>query len=259
MALTPRQRERYARQLVLPQLGPQGQARLAASRVLIVGVGGLGAMVAQALAGAGLGYLRIIDPDVVEISNLQRQWLYRESQLGQPKVLAAAEQLLGINSSIEVNSIKNRFDIDNAEKIIEGMHLVIDGSDNYATRYLINQHCIRAGIPWVYGAAEALEGQVSSFWPGRGTACYACLYPPSTQADDRGCAQRGVLGMLPALVAQIQALEAIKLLADWGEPLLNQLLSIDALHNQFHRSRFRAEPDCCCASAAITPVQLPPR
>lgn len=250
------QRERYARQLLLSEVGVAGQRRLQQACVAIVGVGGLGANAAMHLAAAGVGQLVLIDLDPLERSNLHRQVLYRESQLNTSKVLAAKAQIQDLNPDVQITCHECRLDGQNAQSLLIDAHLVLDGSDNYETRHHINEYCGSLGIPWVYGAAEGMEGQVSTFWPnaepGR-WACYHCLFPEETQGDNGGCHRRGVLGPVPGMIAQLQALEAIKLIVGFGEPLRNRLLKVNMATAAFQSFRFAPDPACCCASWSTSP------
>lgn len=248
--LSAQQRERYSRQILLPSIGVPGQKRLQQARIAIVGAGGLGSNVAMALAAAGVGYLRIIDPDPLELSNLHRQVLYRATDVGEPKVLAAQNQLRQLNNAAEVNSINCRLSIDNAKELFESCSLVIDGSDNFTTRSAINQACGQMRLPWVHGAAEALSGQLSVFWPNKQPgqyACYHCLYPQQSLTEEGGCHRRGVLGMVPSIIAQLQAVEAVKIITGWGQPLYNTLVQYEAESAGLRRFRFNADPSCSCS------------
>jgi molybdopterin/thiamine biosynthesis adenylyltransferase len=250
------QRERYARQLLLDNVGVAGQRRLAQARVAVVGVGGLGANAAMYLAAAGVGTLDLIDLDPLERSNLHRQVLYREPQLGMSKVAAAKAQLAALNPEVAVHSHECRLDSHNALSVLSKANLLIDGSDNFETRHVINQSCGELGIPWVYGAAEAMEGQLSVFWPNAQPgqwACYHCLFPEETQGDNGGCHRRGVLGPVPGFIAQLQVIEAIKLIVGFGELLKNRLLTVNMANSEFQKFRFPADPGCHCANWEASP------
>lgn len=249
MGLTSDQRERYARHLVLKGLGGAGQRRLLDAHVALVGVGGLGSAAALYLAAAGVGRLTLIEADNVERSNLQRQVIYRDSDIGLKKVEQAEKALKALNPSINVFSRNIRLGAENAVENLKKHHVVIDGTDNFPTRYVINQACYQLNIPWVYGAAEGLAGQLSVFWPNKAPGkypCYRCLYPASGSIAGGGCATTGVLGMVPGIIGQLQAVEAVKLITGLGQPLLGRLLLYDALDATFHTSKLSADPQCDC-------------
>ena len=244
--------ERYSRHLLLPQVGEAGQQRLHAARVLLVGAGGLGSPAGYYLAAAGVGRLRIADDDTVERSNLQRQILHTDARIGMAKVQSAAVALTALNPGVQVEAIGERVTADNVEDLLEGVDVVIDGADNFATRYLLNDACVKLGKPLVYGAVQQFEGQVSVFDAGRhrGQApCYRCLFPSPPPAElAPNCAEAGVLGVLPGVIGLLQATEAIKLLLGVGEPLAGRLLNFDALSMRFHELRLK--PDPCCPVCA---------
>lgn len=256
--------QRYDRHLRLDGVGVEGQRRLLAARVLLVGAGGLGSPAAFYLAAAGVGWLRLVDDDLVERSNLQRQILHVDAAVGKSKVASARERLLALNPTIQVEALAQRLGACQVDALMQGVDVVIDGSDNFATRELLNAACVRLGKPLVYGAVERFAGQVAVFDAGRrpGLApCYRCLFPePSTTppaspdcALDSGpsCAEAGVLGVLPGLVGMIQATEAIKLLLGLGQPLVGRLLCIDALGMRFRELALPPDPACpVCAPAA---------
>jgi molybdopterin/thiamine biosynthesis adenylyltransferase/rhodanese-related sulfurtransferase len=249
---------RYARHLVLPQIGPGGQRLLLDAAVLLVGAGGLSSPAGQYLAAAGVGRLGIVDFDVVERSNLQRQVLHDDASVGLPKANSAAERLRALNPDIEVRPIPTRLERDNVEEVLEGWDVVVDGTDNFPTRYLVNDACVKLGLPLVYGAVMQFEGQLSVFWPAaeRGVnPCYRCLFPeppPLSEAPD--CETAGVLGVLPGIVGALQAAEALKLLLGIGEPLVGRLLRIEALSMRFASGLLRADPQCpLCAPGAKFP------
>ncbi|SEL92938.1 Molybdopterin or thiamine biosynthesis adenylyltransferase [Pseudoxanthomonas sp. GM95] len=245
--------ERYSRQLRLPQVGEAGQQRLRAARVLLVGAGGLGSPAAYYLAAAGVGTLRITDDDVVERSNLQRQILHSEARIGTPKVNSAALALAALNPGVVVEPIARRVTADNVDALLDGVDVVIDGADNFATRYLLNDACVRLDKPLVYGAVQQFEGQVSVFDAGRrrGQApCYRCLFPsPPPAGLAQNCAEAGVLGVLPGVIGLLQATEAIKLLLGIGESLAGRLLNFDALSMRFHELRLAVDPECPICNA----------
>lgn len=247
--------ERYDRHLRFASVGVEGQQRLLASRVVIVGAGGLGSPAAFYLAAAGVGQIALVDDDRVERSNLQRQILHVDAAVGTSKVASARERLLALNPRIAIDAIDARVAPDNVESLLRGADVVIDGSDNFATRYLVDAACLRLGLPLVYGAVERFTGQVSVFDAGRqrGRApCYRCLFPEPPGADAApNCAEAGVLGVLPGLVGMLQATEALKLVLGIGEPLVGRLLTIDALTMRFRELALDVDADCpgCGAGA----------
>jgi len=256
--LTDDERQRYARHLTIPQVGEAGQLRLLDSRVLLVGAGGLGSPAALYLAAAGIGCLGLVDDDVVDRSNLQRQILHAEDRVGQRKVDSARRTIEGLNSSIRVVTHAERLDSRNVEALLAGYDVIVDGSDNFPTRYLINDACIRLGRPDVYGAVYRFEGQVSVFWPGRPGRpgpCYRCLFPAPPPPDlAPSCAEAGVLGVLPGVIGLLQAVETIKILLDLGDPLVGSLLQYEALAGRFTRLTLARDPECrYCATGAQFP------
>jgi adenylyltransferase/sulfurtransferase len=257
--LGPRELERYGRHLVLPEVGLDGQLRLARSSALVVGAGGLGSPVSLYLAAAGVGRLGLVDFDRVEASNLQRQILYGTRDIGRPKLDAARERLSDVNPCIEVVTHAGRLAPDNARAILEGYQVVIDGTDNFPTRYLVNDACVQLGIPNVYGSIYRFEGQVAVFDAARGP-CYRCLYPePPPPGVVPSCAEGGVLGILPGVIGALQATEAIKLLLGRGEPLVGRLVLFDALALVFRELRLRKDPACpACGPGARQELVLEP-
>jgi molybdopterin/thiamine biosynthesis adenylyltransferase/rhodanese-related sulfurtransferase len=250
--------ERYARHLLLPQVGAQGQRRLEAARVLLLGAGGLGSPAAFYLAAAGVGHLRLVDDDLVERSNLQRQILHVDADIGVPKVDSAQVRLAALNPRTRVEGVQARLEADNVERLLVGVDVVIDGADNFPARYLLNDACVKLGIPLVYGAVHRFEGQLGVFDAGRhrGKApCYRCLFPePPPPEAAPNCAEAGVLGVLPGVVGLLQATEAIKLLLGIGEPLIGRLLHFDALGMRFRETRLAPDPDCpVCAPHVVFP------
>ena len=220
----PEQLERYRRHLSLPELGAEGQLRLLESRVLVIGAGGLGCPLAQYLVAAGVGRIGLLDHDVVALSNLQRQVLYGSADLGRPKVEVARERLLAMNPEVEVPIFHERLSSENALQRLSHWDVVVDGSDNFPTRYLTSDACVLLGKPNVYGAILRFEGQVSTFDSRRGP-CYRCLFPePPPPGTVPSCAEGGVLGVLPGEIALLQATETLKLLAGIGEPLIGRFL-----------------------------------
>ncbi len=241
-------RERYSRHVLLPEIGEAGQHRLAQSTVLLIGAGGLGSPSAFYLAAAGVGTLRIVDFDRVERSNLQRQILHREQDVGELKVESATRALSALNPRVRIDASAQRVGPDNVDAVLAGVDVVVDGSDNLSTRYLVNDACVRAGKALVYGAVHRFEGQASVFWPGRPQApgpCYRCLFPEPPPPDAApNCAEAGVLGVVPGLIGLLQANETIKLLLGIGEPLVGRLLTVDALGLRFREVALPRDPDC---------------
>jgi sulfur-carrier protein adenylyltransferase/sulfurtransferase len=249
------QRDRYQRHLLLPEVGEQGQLKLLDSKVLLLGAGGLGSPAALYLAAAGVGSIGIIDMDVVDASNLQRQVLHNLDRIGDRKVDSAKKTLTALNPDVSVATYDVRLQADNVLSIIEGYDLIVDGTDNFPTRYLVNDASVLTGIPVVHGSIFRFEGQVTVFDSIRGP-CYRCLLPEPPPAElAPSCAEAGVLGVLPGIVGSIQALEAIKVLLDLGEPLIGRLLSYDALEESFRTFTLRKDPECpACGEHAGTLV-----
>lgn len=236
--------KRYSRHLVLPEIGRGGQERLKAAKVLIVGAGGLGSPASLYLAAAGVGSLGLVDFDCVDETNLHRQILYGVSDVGRPKLVAARERLAEANPLIELVLHEERLTSANALGILEGYDLVVDGSDNFPTRYLVNDACVLTGKPNVYGSIFRFEGQVAVFWGARGP-CYRCLFPePPPPGLVPSCAEGGVLGVLPGVIGTLQASEAIKLILGLGEPLVGRLLVFDALQMEFRELTLAKSDDC---------------
>ncbi|MDX1609625.1 MAG: molybdopterin-synthase adenylyltransferase MoeB [Halofilum sp. (in: g-proteobacteria)] len=245
-------RARYARQLTLPEIGEAGQGRLAQAKVLLIGAGGLGSPAAYYLAAAGVGTLTLVDHDTVDRSNLQRQILHTDDRVGMSKVDSARRTLNALNPAVRVEGHEERLSSDNVERIFAGHDLVVDGSDNFATRYLVNDACVKLGLPNVHAAVFRFEGQASVFWPAGGddAPCYRCLYPePPPPEQAPSCAEAGVMGVLPGIMGTIQALEALKLLLGVGQPLTGRLLCFDGLAGEFRELRIRRDPECAyCGS-----------
>jgi len=245
--------ERYARHLVLPEVGVAGQQKLARARVVLVGAGGLGAPIALYLAAAGVGTLTLVDDDVVERSNLQRQVIHADARIGEPKVDSARTALNALNPGVRVETVRERLRAANVEAIVRGHDLVVDGADNFPTRYLLSAASVRLGLPLVYGAVHRFSGQVSVFDPRRADSpCYRCLFPrPPSAAEAPNCSEAGVLGVMPGIVGLLQANEALKLVLGIGEPLVGRLLCHDALAGTFRELRLPRDPDCPgCGTAA---------
>jgi sulfur-carrier protein adenylyltransferase/sulfurtransferase len=247
---------RYSRHLILPDVGIEGQRRLKAARVLLVGAGGLGSPAALYLAAAGVGTLGIVDFDVVDRTNLQRQILHGTSQVGRPKLESATARIRDINPHVRVEPFEARLTSENALDIISGFDIVADGTDNFPTRYLVNDACVLLGKPNVYGSIFRFEGQASVFYAKEGP-CYRCLYSePPPPGLVPSCAEGGVLGVLPGIVGSIQALETIKLIVGGGESLIGRLLLFDALRLTFRELRLEKDPDCPVCGAHPTVTKL---
>lgn len=250
--------ERYSRHLRLPGVGLEGQRRLEAARVLLVGAGGLGSPAAFYLAAAGVGTLRLADDDVVDRSNLQRQILHAEARIGRLKVESAAESLAALNPRVRVEAVAERVAASNVDALLEGVDVVLDGADNFPARYLLNDACVKHARPLVYGAVHRFEGQLAVFDAGRrrgAQPCYRCLFPePPPPEAAPNCAEAGVLGVLPGVVGLLQATEVLKLLLGIGEPLAGRLLHFDALGARFRETRIPPDPDCVvCAPGRAFP------
>lgn len=252
-AFTPEQLKRYSRHIIMPQVGGVGQRKLLEAKVLMLGAGGLGSPAALYLAAAGVGTLGIVDFDVVDFSNLQRQILHGTDDVGRPKVVSAQETLNKINPDINVIPINKRLDSSNIMEVMADYDIVVDGSDNFATRYLVNDATHLAGKINVHGSIYLFEGQATVFKPGEG--CYRCLYPaPPPPGMVPSCAEAGVFGVLPGIVGSIQAVETIKLILGIGEPLVNRLLLFDALTMEFREVKLRRNPNCplCGENPTVT-------
>jgi adenylyltransferase/sulfurtransferase len=252
--LNAEQRARYGRHLILPEVGEEGQIRLLESRVLLVGAGGLGSPTALYLAAAGVGTLGIIDMDVVDASNLQRQILHNNDRIGEPKVESARKTLELLNPDVKVNTYNERLTRDNALELFGQYDVVVDGADNFATRYLVNDACVLSNVPNVHGSIFRFEGQATVFKPHDGP-CYRCLYPePPPPGLAPSCAEAGVLGVLPGIVGCIQAMETVKLILDEGDSLVGRLLNIDALGMNFKKLNLQKDPGCpiCGENPEIT-------
>ena len=254
--LSPAELRRYGRHLVIPEVGIEGQERLKGGSVLLVGAGGLGSPLALYLAAAGVGRLGLVDFDVVDESNLQRQVLYGEPDVGRGKLEVATERLRQINPHIRLDPHAVKIDSSNAMEILADYQVVVDGSDNFPTRYLVNDACVLSGKPNVYGSIFRFEGQVSVFWGAEGP-CYRCLFPePPPPGLVPSCAEGGVLGILPGVIGALQANEAVKLLLGIGEPMIGRLLLFDALKMSFRELKLKKDPDCPVCSASPTLTEL---
>jgi molybdopterin/thiamine biosynthesis adenylyltransferase/rhodanese-related sulfurtransferase len=244
-SLTSEQRSRYSRHLLIPEVGEEGQLKLLETRVLMIGAGGLGSPAALYLAAAGVGTIGIVDGDVVDASNLQRQILHSTVTLGEPKVDSAKRALQALNPDVEIKTYFDRITSENVDRILaEGWDMIVDGADNFPTRYLINDASVWHKIPVVHGSIFRFEGQLTVFKPYEGP-CYRCLYPqPPPPELAPSCAEGGVLGILPGIVGCLQANEAIKLALGAGDPMIGRLLLFDALEPSFQEIQLRRDPDC---------------
>ena len=235
---------RYSRHLIMPEVGVEGQERLKAAKVFLIGTGGLGSPAALYLAAAGIGTLGLIDFDVVDFSNLQRQIIHTTKSVNQPKVDSAKERIAQINPNVKVVTYNERLTRDNIMKIIKDYDIIVDGTDNFQTRYLVNDACVFTKKPFIYGSIFRFEGQATVFYPGKGP-CYRCLFaepPPPGMVPS--CAEGGVLGILPGVIGVIQATEAVKLIIKKGEPLIGRLMLYDALKMDFREVKFKRNPKC---------------
>ena len=239
------ERARYSRHLIMPEVTLAGQKRLKAARVLCIGAGGLGSPTALYLAAAGVGTLGLVDADVVDLSNLQRQLLHGTSDVGRPKLDSARDRIREANPHVDVQLYPTRFTSENAMQIIENYDVVIDGSDNFPTRYLSSDGCAFARKPNIYGSVFRFDGQATVFAPHLGGPCYRCLFPePPPAGAVPNCAEAGVLGVLPGVIGMMQAIEAIKLILGLGDSLLGRLLHFDALKMKFREFKLRRDPEC---------------
>jgi sulfur-carrier protein adenylyltransferase/sulfurtransferase len=254
-SLTPDQRRRYSRHLLIPEVGEAGQERLLNGRVLLIGAGGLGSPASLYLAAAGVGTLGIVDADVVDATNLQRQIVHSTDRLGEPKVASAKRTLEALNPDVDVKGYEERLTSENVERILsEGWDVIVDGADNFPTRYLVNDASVWHGVPVVHGSIYRFEGQVTVFDPGAGP-CYRCLFPtPPPPELAPSCAEGGVLGVLPGIVGSLQANEALKLLLGVGDTLVGRLLLLDALGTTLDEVSVQRDPACpvCGESPSIT-------
>jgi molybdopterin/thiamine biosynthesis adenylyltransferase/rhodanese-related sulfurtransferase len=235
---------RYSRHLIMPEVGMEGQLKLKQAKVLLVGTGGLGAPLGLYLAAAGVGRLGLVDFDTIDFTNLQRQIMFATSDVGRPKLEAAGERLGNLNPEIQIDRFETHLTSDNALEIMRGYDIVVDGTDNFPTRYLVNDACVLLGKPNVYGSIFRFEGQASVFgYPGG--PCYRCVYPePPPPGLVPSCAEGGVLGVLPGIIGAIQAMETLKLILGKGEPLVGRLLLFDALGMKFRELKLRKNPEC---------------
>jgi len=235
---------RYSRQILLPQFGTEGQQKLLDAHVLIIGMGGLGSPVAMYLAAAGVGELTLVDHDTVDLSNLQRQILHRNDNIGQPKVDSAQHNLAQLNDEISIHTVNKKLDDDELQQLVSRVDLVVDATDNFPTRFAINRACVRHKKPLVSGAAIRLEGQVGIFDLRRADSpCYRCLYDEQGGVPET-CSENGVMAPMVGIIGSIQALEVIKLLTDTGETLAGKLLISDGLHQEWRSMKLRKDPAC---------------
>lgn len=245
---------RYARHLVMPEVGLEGQKKLKKASVLIVGTGGLGSPISLYLAAVGIGHIGLVDYDEVDISNLQRQIVHDENSLGQKKVISAKKRLIGLNSNTKVDIFHEIFSSKNAESIARDFDVLVDGTDNFPTRYLLNDLAVLTGKPYVYGSVFRFEGQISVFAAKKGP-CYRCLFPqPPEPGMVPSCAEGGVMGVMPGIIGTMQAAEVIKLILGIGEPLIGRLMLVDALNMDFQTIQIQKNPACviCGEKPAIT-------
>jgi adenylyltransferase/sulfurtransferase len=247
---------RYSRHLIMPEVGMEGQLKLKAAKVLCIGAGGLGSPLALYLAAAGVGTLGVVDFDVVDYTNLQRQVIHTTADVGRKKLDSAAEKVKAINPFIDLRPFETKLTSENALELFRDFDIIVDGTDNFPTRYLVNDACVLTGKPNVYGSIFRFEGQVSVFATKDGP-CYRCLYPePPPPGLVPSCAEGGVLGILPGLVGVMQATEAIKLILGKGEPLIGRLLLVDALGMRFRELKLRKNPDCPACGTHPTVTKL---
>jgi molybdopterin/thiamine biosynthesis adenylyltransferase len=253
---TAAQKARYARHTMLPEVGEKGQAQLLRSKVLLLGAGGLGSPSAYYLAAAGVGTMGIVDDDVVDASNLQRQILHNTSRVGMPKVESAKQTLTELNPDVNVITHNLRLTSDNVLDIIKDYDLIVDGADNFQTRYLLNDASLMLNKPVVHASIFRFEGQLTTFLPWQGP-CYRCLYPePPPAGMAPSCNEAGVLGVLPGVIGVLQATEAVKILLGIGETLSGRLLIYDALATKFRELKLRRDPECVVCSNRDKPIQL---
>ncbi|NQW08438.1 MAG: molybdopterin-synthase adenylyltransferase MoeB [Alphaproteobacteria bacterium] len=246
--LTEAEFHRYARHLILDEVGEEGQARLLDARVVVIGAGGLGAPVSMYLAAAGVGTLVLVDDDTVDLTNLQRQIVHATDAVGRPKVASAIDTLARINPGVRIEAVESRLDAGNAARIIAGASAVVDGSDNFATRYVLNAACRAAAVPLIAGALSRFEGQLTTILPDASAPCYRCLFPEAPDpALTPSCEEAGILGAVAGVIGTLQATETLKLLLGLGEPLAGRLLLYDALGPGFQEIRYGKRqgcPDC---------------
>jgi molybdopterin/thiamine biosynthesis adenylyltransferase/rhodanese-related sulfurtransferase len=254
--MTPDQQIRYSRHTMLPEVGEAGQIKLLKSKVLCLGAGGLGSPSSVYLAAAGVGTIGMVDDDVVDVSNLQRQIIHAQDRVGMPKVESARKTLTGLNPDVKVVPLKMRLTSDNVMDVIKDYDLIVDGADNFPTRYLLNDASLKLGKPVVHASIYRFEGQITSFVPGEGP-CYRCLYPSPPPPDmSPSCQEAGVLGVLPGIVGSLQANEALKLLLGIGTSLAGRLLVFDALKTKFRELKLRRDPRCPTCGEGVDPASI---
>ena len=254
--LTASERQRYSRHLLLPELGEDGQRKLKHARVLCVGAGGLGSPAALYLAAAGVGTLGLVDFDVVDFSNLQRQIIHGTADVGRSKLESARARIEALNPDVHVETFDARFSVANARTLVEAFDVIVDGTDNFPARYLVNDACVLYGRPNAWGSIFRFEGQAAVF-AAPGGPCYRCLHPePPPEGLVPNCAEAGVLGVLPGVIGTIQATEALKLIAGIGEPLIGRFLVYDALKMRFRELKLRKDPDCPICGTRPTITEL---
>jgi molybdopterin/thiamine biosynthesis adenylyltransferase/rhodanese-related sulfurtransferase len=255
--LRPDQLSRYSRHTLIPEVGIKGQLKLLEAKVLCIGAGGLGSPSSMYLAAAGIGTLGMIDDDVVDASNLQRQILHGTDRVGVAKVVSAEQTLKGLNPDVKVDKHRTRITSDNALELIAPYDVIIDGADNFATRYLVNDCALRLGKPVIHASIFRFEGQITVF-PANGSPCYRCLYPQPPPAEDApSCAEAGVLGVLPGIMGVLQATEAVKLILGIGNPLAGRLLVYDALATKFRELKLRRDPKCPTCGDGVDRAAIP--
>ena len=252
--LSPQQKSRYSRHLLIPEVGEAGQLKLLSSKVLLIGAGGLGSPAAYYLAAAGVGRLGLVDDDVVDESNLQRQILHNTERIGMPKVESARLTIQALNPDVQVDEHRTRLTRDNALELFRQYDLVVDGSDNFGTRYLVNDACNLLSKPNVHGSIFRFDGQATTFVPGGGRPCYRCLFPePPPPELAPSCQEAGVLGALPGIIGLVQTIEALKVLLGKGDPLVGRLMLYDALAQSFREVKYARDPACpSCGEAPMT-------
>jgi len=254
MDFTDEQIERYSRHIILPEVGGVGQAKMLSARVLLIGAGGLGSPAAYYLAAAGIGHMGLVDFDVVDLSNLQRQIIHSTERIGQLKTESAKKTIQALNPDVQVTVFNERLDSKNIMRIFEGYDYILDGTDNFATRYLINDACVMTGKTNIHGSIFRFEGQATVFKPKVGP-CYRCLYPePPPPGLVPNCQEGGVLGALAGVIGNLQAVETLKMVLGIGNPLIGTLLLYDALNTEFRRLKLKKDPNCpvCSDSPTIT-------
>ncbi len=246
--LTADDKERYSRHLLLPEVGEKGQLKLKDSKVLLIGAGGLGSPCAYYLAAAGVGTIGLVDHDVVDRSNLQRQIIHTEARVGISKVASAREAIEALNPGVEVVGYEKRLDASNVDEIFSQYDVIVDGTDNLPTRYLVNDACVKLNKPNIHAAVYRFEGQLTVFWPGHPdspTGCYRCMFPnPPEPGSAPSCSEIGVLGILPGVMGLLQATEVLKVLLNMGKPLLGKMLYYDALNSSFNEFKLPKNPSC---------------